>query len=181
MVALFPANAGASAPVKGNEPSSVTNEIYGKFAGRVPGSFFADSGSAARFFHSFPPTEDDYAAAIAAGIIDDVPALLDPIRYHGKATKADRAGSKHPTVKSVGLIEYCIRHLTPPGGVVLDPFAGSGTTAQAARNLGFDCILMEQDPDYAGFLRQRFDLEAPAFDDCDEMLGDYDPAELMLG
>ena len=172
VVALFPSQSGAAAPVHKRNADKFRN-AYGAFKGNVDeagSTFHADSGSAARFFHSFPLSEDDYAAAIAVGIIDDVPSQLDPIRYQGKAGKADRAGSKHPTVKPIALMEYCVRHLTPPGGMVLDPFAGSGTTAQAARNLGFDCILMEQDPDYAKFLRQRFDLAAPEPDDLLHLL-----------
>lgn len=47
--------------------------------------------------------------------------------------KADRAGSKHPTVKPVALMRWLVRLVTPPGGTVLDPFAGSGTTGAAAR------------------------------------------------
>jgi DNA modification methylase len=174
---LFPREAGASAPVKGTEPSEVTNEIYGKFAGRVPGQFHGDSGSAARFFHGFALTDEDYAWAIAAGLIDDVPALLEPIRYAGKAKKSDRAGSKHPTVKPISLMEYCITHLTPKGGVVLDPFAGSGTTGEAARRLGFDCILMEAEPEYVDFLRQRFNLPGDELpDDLADLLGDVSGA-----
>ena len=76
--------------------------------------------------------------------------------YHAKAGKEDRAGSKHPTVKPVALMQYLIRHITPPGGTVLDPFAGSGTTGEAALREGFDCILMEAEPEYVTFLQKRF-------------------------
>lgn len=100
---------------------------------------YTDSGSAARFFHNFPPD-------------------LDPIIYQAKAGKADRAGSAHPTVKPIALMQYLIRHITPPGGTVLDPFAGSGTTGEAAKREGFDCILMEAKPDYVEFLNSRFEL-----------------------
>ncbi len=58
----------------------------------------------------------------------------------------------------IALMQYLIRHITPPGGVVLDPFAGSGTTAEAALREGFDCILMEAEPEYTAFLRRRFGL-----------------------
>ena len=92
-----------------------------------------------------------------------------PLRYSSKAGKADRAGSKHPTVKPIALMQYLIRHITPPGGVVLDPFAGSGTTAEAARREGFDCILMEAQPEYIAFLKQRFAL---ADNEIDDLLGD---------
>lgn len=98
---------------------------------------YADEGSAARFFHQFPPD-------------------TDPVIYQSKAGKEDRAGSKHPTVKPVALMQYLIRHITPPGGTVLDPFAGSGTTAEAAKREGFDCILMEAEDEYVEFLRHRF-------------------------
>ena len=91
----------------------------------------------ARFFHQFPPD-------------------ADPVIYQSKAGKEDRAGSKHPTVKPVALMQYLIRHITPPGGTVLDPFAGSGTTAEAAKREGFDCILMEAEDEYVEFLRHRF-------------------------
>lgn len=126
---------------------------------RAPGTpmtGFGDEGSAARFFHRFVPTLEDYQLAIAAGIIGEDRA--DPLFYHAKAGKSDRAGSKHPTVKPIALMQYLIRHITPPGGTVLDPFAGSGTTSEAARREGFDCILMEAEPKYLDFLNARFDL-----------------------
>lgn len=94
--------------------------------------------STARFFNAFPS--------------DECPALL----YHPKANKEDRGGSEHPTVKPVGLLRHLIRHITPPGGVVLDPFAGSGTTAIAARAEGVDCIIMEAEGEYIDFLQERF-------------------------
>ncbi|MDH1266723.1 site-specific DNA-methyltransferase [Rhizobium pusense] len=154
VVAMFPAKAGAAAPVKGTEPSGVTKDIYGKFNGRTPGTFFNDEGSAARFFHQFPLTDEDYEHAIAVGVIGEDRGA--PLIYNGKAGKADRAGSSHPTVKPIALMQYLIRHITPPGGIVLDPFAGSGTTAEAARREGFDCILMEAETEYVEFLGRRF-------------------------
>lgn len=161
VIDLFPDSKGQRGAILGTEPSrtgDANTHCYGEYGARPPTPVRGDEGSAARFFHGFTLTDEDYAWAIAAGLIDDVPALLEPIRYAGKAKKSDRAGSKHPTVKPVALMEYCITHLTPKGGTVLDPFAGSGTTGEAAQRLGFDCILMEAEPDYVDFLRQRFDL-----------------------
>lgn len=79
---------------------------------------------------------------------------------HPKANKADRAGSEHPSVKPVGLLRQLVRLYTPAGGTVLDPFAGSGTTAEAARLEGFECILIERDPDYVGDIQTRFEIRA---------------------
>lgn len=92
------------------------------------------------------------------GITDDG-KYPSTILYHPKAGKEDRANSNHPTVKPVALLQYLIRHITPQGGVILDPFAGSGTTAEAARREGFDCILMEAEPEYIDFIHGRFNLE----------------------
>lgn len=113
---------------------------------------FGDEGSAARFFHHFPPD-------------------TDPLIYHPKAGKKDRDGSKHPTVKPIALMQYLVRHITPPGGTVLDPFAGSGTTGVAAMHEGFDCILMEAEDEYVTFLTERFNIRIPDSDN-DDLFGD---------
>lgn len=75
--------------------------------------------------------------------------------YSAKANKTDRAGSKHPTVKPVALMEWLCTLITPPGGTVLDPFAGSGTTGQAAINKGFRYILCEREAEYVHDIKRR--------------------------
>ncbi|KKN68695.1 hypothetical protein LCGC14_0448860 [marine sediment metagenome] len=65
--------------------------------------------------------------------------------YTAKASKAERKGSNHPTIKPLDLMKYLVRLITPPGGTVLDPFAGSGTTLEAAYQLGFNAIGIEMD------------------------------------
>lgn len=75
--------------------------------------------------------------------------------YSGKAGKADRAGSRHPTVKPLALMQWLCRLVTPPGGRILDPFAGSGTTLQAAHACGFAGVGIERDPDYQADIRFR--------------------------
>lgn len=133
---------------------------HGKMPG-VLGRSFGDEGSTARFFHQFTPD-------------------ADPLFYHPKAGKQDRGvqflevdengkpKGGHPTVKPIALMQYLIRHITPPGGIVLDPFAGSGTTGEAAKREGFDCILMEAEPEYVAFLERRF-----AINNDDEVLNRY--------
>jgi site-specific DNA-methyltransferase (adenine-specific) len=85
-----------------------------------------DSGSAARFF------------------------------YCAKASKADRGeGNTHPTVKPTGLMRYLCRLVTPPGGIVLDPFMGSGSTGKAAILEGFQFIGIERDAEYLAIAEAR--------------------------
>jgi site-specific DNA-methyltransferase (adenine-specific) len=67
----------------------------------------------------------------------------------------DEARNLHPTVKPVALMEYLIKLITPPGGVVLDPFAGSGSTGVAAVAEGFSSILIERDTEYVEIIRRR--------------------------
>jgi DNA modification methylase/transcriptional regulator with XRE-family HTH domain len=87
--------------------------------------------------------------------------------YSAKADEGDRLASKHPTVKPVDLIRWLVRLVTPPGGTVLDPFAGSGTTAMACMAEGFDCIVVEREAEYAADIRRRIahvhGLDTPLF------------------
>jgi DNA modification methylase len=75
--------------------------------------------------------------------------------YSSKADADDRLGSKHPTVKPVDLMRWLVRLITPPGGTVLDPFAGSGTTGMACMAEGFDCILVEREAEYVADIKRR--------------------------
>lgn len=82
------------------------------------------------------------------GAAVNVPAEAMRFRYDAKADADDRDGSSHPTVKPVALMKWLVRLVTPPGGLVLDPFLGSGTTAYAARELGFRVIGVERETTY---------------------------------
>ena len=75
--------------------------------------------------------------------------------YSAKADATDRLGSKHPTVKPVDLMRWLVRLITPPGGTVLDPFAGTGTTGMACMAEGLDCILVERELEYLADIRRR--------------------------
>lgn len=75
--------------------------------------------------------------------------------YSSKADADDRWGSRHPTIKPLALIRWLCRLITPPGGVVLDPFAGSGTTAVACLAEGFRNISIEREDAYVKDIRER--------------------------
>src|SRR5699024_7807854 len=83
--------------------------------------------------------------------------------YTAKAPKRERPnvdGVQHPTVKPLAIMRWLIRLVTPPGGTVLDPFAGSGTTIEAALIEGFDPVGIEMEADYLPLIQHRIDRQA---------------------
>lgn len=110
----------------GNPNQNHTTSTNAWFGGGHNNSIgYYDSGSAARFF------------------------------YTAKASKDDRAGSLHPTVKPVSLIRWLVRLITPPNGIVLDCFAGSGTLGTACYRENFNCILIEKEKEYIQDIMNR--------------------------
>lgn len=80
--------------------------------------------------------------------------------YTAKANQDERPtadGTAHPTVKPIAVMQWMVRLVTPPGGVVLDPFAGSGTTAEAAIKETVRCVAIERDATYLPLIRARID------------------------
>jgi site-specific DNA-methyltransferase (adenine-specific) len=75
--------------------------------------------------------------------------------YTAKCSKQDREQSTHPTMKPTDLMRYLCRLVTPPGGIVLDPFMGSGSTGKAAMLEGFGFIGIEREPSYHAIANQR--------------------------
>jgi site-specific DNA-methyltransferase (adenine-specific) len=84
--------------------------------------------------------------------------------YCAKASKAERGpGNTHPTVKPIDLMRYLCRLVTPPGGTVLDPFMGSGSTGKACVLEGFGFIGIDNVPEYVEIARRRIEGTAPLF------------------
>ncbi len=76
--------------------------------------------------------------------------------YCSKASKADRGeGNRHPTVKSTPLMRWLCRLVTPPGGIILDPFMGSGSTGKAAVLEGFGFVGIEQEAESFATAQRR--------------------------
>lgn len=90
---------------------------------------------------------------------DGGPRLMRSVIF----VRSEHGRAVHPTQKPLGIVEPLIVNACPPGGTVLDPFFGSGTTGSAANILGRDCIGIEADPAYAALARQRINGEAPLF------------------
>jgi site-specific DNA-methyltransferase (adenine-specific) len=101
------------------------NGYGGGYGAVAPGNGLKDKGSAARFF------------------------------YSSKAGRDDRGDSDHPTIKPISLKQWLAKLITPKGGRVLDPFAGSGTTGEACAREHFKAVLIEQDKGYCEHIRQR--------------------------
>jgi DNA modification methylase len=145
-------------------------------SGRWPANVIHDGSE--EVLQAFPETGPSKAAAgvvrfgRSGGIMGDVGAVRDGrpeghddnggsaarFFYTAKADADDRIGSKHPTVKPVSLMRYLVRLVTPPGGVVLDPFAGTGTTGQAAFLEGFRAVLIEREAEYQADIARRMEL-----------------------
>jgi DNA modification methylase len=130
--AALDAQSGVTASTKRNgERTGKDSGTFGSFAGQsdvVMGH--NDSGGASRFF------------------------------YVAKASKKERPnvnGVAHPTVKPMALMQYLVRLVTPPGGTVLEPFAGSGTTIEAALNEGFNVIGIEMTDEYLPLIMARIE------------------------
>jgi site-specific DNA-methyltransferase (adenine-specific) len=103
-------------------------------------------------------SEEHHAGRWPANLIHDGGEFLGEqarFFYCAKASKRDREGSTHPTMKPTDLMRYLCRLVTPPGGVVLDPFMGSGSTGKAAVLEGFQFIGIEREADYLEIARAR--------------------------
>jgi DNA modification methylase len=136
-------------------------------------SAYSDSGGASRFFTQADFGPDDWPFVYQAkpsrkernAGLDGLPKQRTKSYEGGDIVSADHpetapGGSKvaanhHPTVKPVALMRYLVRLVTPPGGTVLDPFAGSGTTLVAAVLEGFDAIGCEMTDEYLPIIEGR--------------------------
>ena len=95
--------------------------------------------------------------------------------YVAKAPKSERPvvdGTAHPTVKPLALMRWLVRMVTPPGGTVLDPFAGSGTTLEAAMLEGFNVTGIEREADYLPLIQARIDRATAELEARAEAEGD---------
>ncbi len=140
------------------------------------GVMHGDSGGASRFFPTFWPFgyfpkpdrgERDVgceqlallsAGEMTGGRKEGSAGLKNPRAGAGRTSGGRNA---HPTVKAVSLMQWLIRLVTPPNGLILDPFAGSGSTLLAADRMGFRSLGIEMSPDYAEIIKARLTGDAP--------------------
>lgn len=120
-----------------------------------------NGGSAARFFYCAKASKKDRDEGLD-GFEERVnPKLCDtgyesPMRMDGKPCAKSR--NHHPTVKPTTLMQYLCRLITPPNGIVLDPFMGSGSTGKAAMYEGFKFIGIDLDSEYCQIAKARIEF-----------------------
>ena len=158
----FPDASGAAAPVRGTEASSKTNNAFGEYAGRAPSDQRDGGGSAARFFYAAKASREDR---------DDGCKHIERTMVHGPSgdgrcwdipgSKSTPKSNNHPTVKPTELMRWLCRLVTPAGGLVLDPFAGSGSTGRGAAAEGMRFEGVELDPHYAAIAEARIRVMQP--------------------
>ena len=134
---------------------------------QLPHAYAGDSGSAARFFYCAKASKADREDGLASH-----PERDTSLKYNGgdgfagrtlvdgdwvNTDKANRTRPKnhHPTVKPTDLMRYLCRLVTPPGGIVLDPFTGSGSTGKAAILEGFRFVGIEREAEYVEIAKAR--------------------------
>lgn len=157
------AKGGEARPVEGRWPANLihdgTDEVVGLFPESTSGAMKAGTQRAAQ---DAPGSvcHGTYGGNATSVEIAASKGSAARFFYCAKAAKKDRGdGNNHPTVKPTDLMAYLCRLVTPPGGVVLDPFMGSGSTGKAAMREGFRFIGIEREPDYVRIAEARIEHE----------------------
>lgn len=140
-----------------------SGEMFDPKGGRWPAHLSLDEVGAVALDEQSGGARNESSAGGASrffAVLDDRPAEF---RYVAKPSEAERTAhsqvdNDHETVKGIALMSWLVRLITPPGGMVLDPFAGSGTTGLACAAEGMSFIGVEQDPRHHETARQRLQL-----------------------
>jgi DNA modification methylase len=164
VVGLFPETHSTAAPNSyGKTYKKNTPNVYGKYnniAFPISGNANDKGGSAARFFYCAKASKRDRDEG-CEGIKERL-----TMRYGEKAqgphpqqtpSKPVLQRNHHPTVKPTDLMRYLCRLVTPPDGIVLDPFMGSGSTGKAAKIEGLGFIGIEREAEYIEIARARIE------------------------
>lgn len=163
VLSSFPDTAPSKASMRGVGLTGKENKVYGKGdpTFNTMRGINDRGGSASRFFYCAKASKSDrddgvsLAATSAANMVDrdaDSAGMNSP---RAGAGRTSGARNDHPTVKPTALMQWLVRLVTPPGGTVLDPFTGSGSTGKACMLEGFEFIGFEMDPHYCEIAEQR--------------------------
>ena len=159
VVGLFPETGPAKAAARGGTNPNPMDWGNGRIDGEQVKGHDDAGGSASRFFYCAKASKADRDAGCEG---------LEAVKYSMSGHDSEKDGemglnrsierrNHHPTVKPTDLMRYLCRLVTPPGGVVLDPFMGSGSTGRGAILEGFRFIGIEREADYLTIARARID------------------------
>lgn len=142
----------------------VGNDVVGWGGGAAGGNTWSETNCGLTQSGAARPVVGRWPAnLIHDGSVDSIrnfPGEESRFFYCAKASRQDRGPwNRHPTVKPTELMRHLIRLVTPPGGIVLDPFLGSGSTAVAAYLEGFRFVGCDMDEDWCECARKRIDRE----------------------
>ena len=166
---------GASAKASGATLSGAsTSHSRGKFNGVEDTPFYGDSGGASRFFYVAKASKRDRNEGLEeleARIVNEntPPGTLGSNSPRAGAGRNGATKNFHPTVKPTALMRYLIKLVTPEGGVVLDPFTGSGSTGKAALLDGFQFVGVELTEEYLPIIEGRLRWASEQVDDDDTL------------
>lgn len=191
VLACFPNAPGQQGDLTGNEPSRPAKNTYGEYNGRrefkarrdgeasadrryteAGGTNFAplpgvrrEATNAARFFYCAKADRADRNAGCDG--MAEKPLLWssgsqNPGSFQAAGTKR-ASENNHPTVKPTDLMRWLCRLVTPAGGLILDPFCGSGSTGRGALADGFRFVGIELSPEYAAIAEARIRAQQPGF------------------
>ena len=161
VLAAFPDAKGQQG--QSNDSQRSKNNVYGAPSdnGKTYTPRIDTDTSAARFFYCAKASKadrDDGVSLATASAAEMVERDADSAGMNSPRAGAGRtsgARNDHPTVKPTALMQWLVRLVTPPGGTVLDPFTGSGSTGKACMLEGFEFIGFEMDPHYCEIAEQR--------------------------
>lgn len=161
VVGLFPKSKSTDTLHPGTDCGSQFGQII--TSARTTG--YTDEGSASRFFYCAKASKADRDEGLDHMAKDVVRVTNtghtgNPSATNGERTFNPRA-NHHPTVKPTALMRYLCRLVTPPGGTVLDPFTGSGSTGKAAKLEGFSFIGIEREAEYVAIAQARINSAKP--------------------
>jgi site-specific DNA-methyltransferase (adenine-specific) len=165
VVSLFPNSDSPNSYTRKSD--GLNKNIYENGIGEKDGDFslnYGDSGSAARFFYTAKASQSERNFGLSG--------FDDKVTTDGRNKSIDNAFNRgetkrkniHPTVKPIDLMQYLVRLVTPKGGICLDPYLGSGTTAIACKSEKINYIGIELEPEYAKIAEARIKAETVQYD-----------------
>jgi len=156
VIKLFPhTTSGKPSGIRG---ASKHNVAYADVAVGSELTGYGDSGSAARFFYVPKANKRDRDEGLTGPEVDAGCMSGNTNAETLRVDKVPQRKNIHPTVKPTALMTYLVRLVTPPGGVVLDPFMGSGSTGKAAMREGFSFIGIDREEEYVSIASERLQV-----------------------